>query len=313
MRIGIASRNSTQLGIMVELLKPLFGAIKVYDDAALENGSLMLSNEHAVIIDYSDESIMENELVLEFIGNDEPKSILTEKDLYPLQHDERLAWRAKILEQLIEQLPDLASDIQKNKKAESCGDIWVIGASSGGPSALKDFLSELPTLPATLILTQHIGSDSGLVSLRDLLANRQKNWQVSLANDGDRIVPGKAYIIPRGKMPTIEQNRITLSDYTMPNIPSPCINASIRNVRRSTTGRMGVVILTGMGDDGAAALGEIKKRTIHVYAQDAESCVNSSMPDAARNTGAVDRSGTIAEIAQGIAAHYPEDENGVRA
>jgi chemotaxis response regulator CheB len=304
MRIAITSKNTTQLGIMLELLVPVFGEVKVYDSGAIADGTIALSNDHALIIDYSDESIMEYEVVLDLIGRDEPKCILSEKNLYPLMHDERLSWRTTILNQLIEQLPELASDIRKSQKQDLCSDIWVVGSSSGGPSALLDFLSHLPPLPAALIVTQHIGSDSGLISLRDLLANRQGNWKVSMASDGDPVLPGMAYIIPRDKMPTIEQNRIVLHNYTMPNVPSPCVNASIRSVRRSTNGRMGVVILTGMGDDGAAALREVKQRTIEVLAQEAASCVNSSMPDAARATGAVDRSGTLEEIARIISGHY---------
>ena len=67
MRIGIATKNGTQAGIMVELLQPLFGEISVYDDAALESGQFSLSNDHIIIIDYSVSTIMDMDCILEML------------------------------------------------------------------------------------------------------------------------------------------------------------------------------------------------------------------------------------------------------
>ena len=79
MRIGIASKNATQAGIIAELLQPIVTEVVVYDDAAMDNGDFMQSNAHVMIIDYSVGSIMEKECVMEMISRDEPKVILTEK------------------------------------------------------------------------------------------------------------------------------------------------------------------------------------------------------------------------------------------
>jgi len=79
MRIGIASKNGTQAGIMAELLQPIAGEVTVFDEAAIDGGSFMQSNAHVMIIDYSVDSIMEKECVMDMITRDEPKVILTEK------------------------------------------------------------------------------------------------------------------------------------------------------------------------------------------------------------------------------------------
>lgn len=304
MRIGIATKNGTQAGIMVELLQPLFGDITVYDDAALESGVFSQSNDHIVIIDYSVPSIMDMECVLEMLDKNEPQSILSETYLYPLQHDQRLAWRKKIVEEITRLLPDLADEINTSKQATQGNDVWLIGSSSGGPDALAKFLSRLPRLPISLIIVQHISSDSGSASLMNLLNGRQSGWKVETATDGMMIYPGHAYLVQRDTVVEISGERLSTRPIQLPNQPSPSINASLRSVRRSKTGGVGVIILSGLGDDGTAALKEIKHKTMLVMAQEASECAACSMPDAARAAGVVDESHTAEQIAKRLANHY---------
>lgn len=304
MRIGIASRNGTQAGIMVELLQPLFGEVAVYDDAALESGEFSQSNAHIIIIDYSDASIMDMECVLEMIDKSEPKSILSETELYPLQHDQRLAWRKKVVDEITRLLPDLAAEINMSAQATQGHDIWVIGASSGGPDALTVLLGNLPRLPISLIIAQHISSDSGTASVQQVLNNRQNVWKVETATDGILIHPGHAYLVQRDTVVEISGERLTTRHVQLPNQPSPSINASLRSIRRSKVGGMGVIILSGLGDDGTAALKEIKHKTMLVMAQDGEKLAARSMPDAARAAGVVDESHPPALIARRLAKHY---------
>jgi chemotaxis response regulator CheB len=304
MRIGIATKNGTQAGIMVELLEPLFGQIRVYDEAALNSGDFLQCNEHALIIDYSVESIMEMDCIGEMLGRDEPKSILSERQLHPLQHDERLAWRKKIVAEVRKLLPDLAHEINTSKENAHGHDIWVIGSSSGGPDALTTFLSALPRLPISLLIAQHIASGDGSMSLLKVLNNRQAEWLVEIAADGMQMRPGRAYIVPRDTVVSVEGERLTVREARLMNPPSPSINATLRAVRRSATGGVGVVILTGQGDDGTAALKEIKHKTIMVLAQEASECASRSMPDAARQAGVVDATDYAAGIARRIATHY---------
>jgi chemotaxis response regulator CheB len=304
MRIGIATKNGTQAGIMVELLQPLFGEVRVYDEAAMDSGDFLQSNEHVLIIDYSVESIMDMECVGEMLGRDEPKSILSERHLHPLHHDERLAWRKKIVAEVRRLLPDLAHEINTSKEAAYGNDVWVIGSSSGGPDALTKFLSALPRLPISLLITQHIASDDGSISLLKVLNNRQSGWTVEIATDGMQMRPGRAYIVPRDTVVAVEGERLMVRESRHLNHPSPSINATLRSVRRTASGGVGVVILTGLGDDGSAALKEIKHKTLMVFAQEASECASRSMPDSARQAGVVDVTDFAAGIAQRIAKYY---------
>jgi chemotaxis response regulator CheB len=304
MRVGIATKSGTQASIMHELLHPLFGDVKVYDEAAMDSGEFSQSNVHVMIIDYSVESIMENECVLDMIDKDEPKTVLSEKQLYPLQHDERLAWRKRIVDQIVSLLPDLADDINTSKTAIHGNDIWVIGSSTGGPDALNTFLAALPRLPISLIVAQHIGSDGGILALQKLLNSRQSGWIVEVATDGMQLRPGHFYFVQRDTAVSIEGERISTRSFQLPGQPSPSINASLRSIRRSCSGGVGVIILTGLGDDGTAALKEIKHKTIMVLAQEAGDCAARSMPDAARLAGVVDESFDAAGLAKRVARHY---------
>lgn len=304
MRIGIATRNGTQAGIMVELLQPLFGDISVYDDAALESGVFSQSNDHIIIIDYSVASIMDLECVMEMLDKSEPLSIMSETQLYPLQHDQRLAWRKRIVDEITRLLPELAAEINTSKQATQGNDVWVIGSSSGGPDALAKLLASLPRLPISLIIVQHISSDSGSASLMNLLNGRQKGWKVEVATDGTMIHPGHAYLVQRDTVVEISGERLSTRHIQLPNQPSPSLNATLRSVRRSKTGGMGVIILSGLGDDGTAALKEIKHKTTLVLAQEGSECAARSMPDSARAAGVVDESYTAELIAKRLAKQY---------
>lgn len=304
MRIGIATKNGTQAGIMVELLQPLFGEISVYDTAALEDGVFSQSNDHIIFIDYSEPSIMDLDCVLEMLDKSEPKSILSETQLYPLQHDQRLAWRKKIVDEITRLLPDLAAEINTSKQATHGNDIWLIGSSSGGPDALAKFLTSLPSLPIALIIAQHISSDSGSASLQKVLNSRQNSWKVETATDGILIHPGYAYLVQRDTVVEVSGERLSTRRIQLPNQPSPSINASLRSIRRSKTGGMGVIILSGLGDDGTAALKELKHKTVMVLAQEGDECAARSMPDSARAAGVVDESHTAVQLAKRLAKHY---------
>ncbi len=304
MRIGIATKNGTQAGIMVELLQPLFGEISVYDTAALEDGVFSQSNDHIIVIDYSEPSIMDLDCVLEMLDKSEPKSILSETQLYPLQHDQRLAWRKKIVDEITRLLPDLAAEINTSKQATHGNDIWLIGSSSGGPDALAKFLTSLPSLPIALIIAQHISSDSGSASLQKVLNSRQNSWKVETATDGVLIHPGYAYLVQRDTVVEVSGERLSTRRIQLPNQPSPSINASLRSIRRSKSGGMGVIILSGLGDDGTAALKEIKHKTVMVLAQEGDECAARSMPDSARAAGVVDESHTAVQLAKRLAKHY---------
>lgn len=304
MRVAIATTNPSQASLMQEILKPVLGEVRTYDKLSIERGDIGQSNDHVVIIDYSDESIMRMEPVLQLIDKSEPKTILNELPLQPMAHDERLAWRKRLVGEITRLLPDLANQIISAQQATQGHDVWVVGSSSGGPDALNTLLSALPALPISLIIVQHISSDAGTASLQKVLNSRQQTWKVEIAADGARIAPGHCYMVKRDTVVTIEGDSLVCRSYLPLESASPSINATLRSVRRSYAGGVGVIILTGLGDDGSAALKEIQAKTLDVFAQDAESCASRSMPDAARQACVVSASDSVEGIADRLAMKY---------
>ena len=166
----------------------------------------------------------------------------------------------------------------------------AIGASTGGPSALKTIVNELRRdFPAPLLVVQHIapGFVEGFVSwLRDSSA-----LPVQLAVPGERITPGVAYIAPDGAHLGIDlDDRITLTP-PLPRTPSglcPSATHLFESVLRAYGPQSIGILLTGMGRDGAEALLKMKRAGAITIAQDKESSVVHGMPGEAIALGAAD-------------------------
>ncbi len=176
--------------------------------------------------------------------------------------------------------------------------VWVLAASLGGPDAVAAYLSALVAAPnACFILVQHIGD-----GFADILATQLNKscavMDVVLAKSGTKIDSGKVIVAPVGERIIINPNGvITLAAEQRPSLYKPSIDFLIDEVALRYGINSGVIIFTGMGDDGANGCGSISKQGGVVWAQDAETCVISSMPDCARETGYVCYTGNPAELA----------------
>ncbi|MNN51105.1 Chemotaxis response regulator protein-glutamate methylesterase of group 3 operon [compost metagenome] len=123
------------------------------------------------------------------------------------------------------------------------------------------------------------------------------------AEHGAKLKAGTIFVVPRDTTVEVRSGVIQLRP-VKPNTYSPSINSVIRSVFSSIAGKLGVIILTGMGDDGASGIRDLKGKAKIVMAQDAESSQARSMPDAARETGAVSFSGKPAELARHMYRMY---------
>lgn len=168
--------------------------------------------------------------------------------------------------------------------------IVAIGASTGGPSALKTILGDLrKDFPAPIVVVQHIaaGFVDGFVNwLRDTSA-----LPVALARHGEALMPGKIHIAPDGVHIGIDANeRVAL---TLPARKSPgfiCPSAShLFDSVVDVYGPQAIgILLTGMGRDGADELLKMKRAGAITIAQDKESSVVHGMPGEAIALGAAD-------------------------
>lgn len=305
-RVGVVSSSNVQKNLIAELLSPILGEITQYDLSHVANGEFSKTGVHVLIVDFSDEAVADSPEVLEMIGRDDPLIVLNEAEIYPMCEDSRVGWRNKTVAAIRGLLPEMAlpsSPTVAEEKKEHLQDLWVIGSSSGGPQAIREYLADLPSLPITIVLVQHIAS-AAFSTFVDRVRDAAKAWKVLPAIDGMKIDKGNIIVVPQDTNVTVVDGCLELSPYTVAPNFNPSINSAIRTLFKSTPGRLGVVILTGMGDDGAAAIKELQGRAITVMAQDGESCAARSMPDKARDTGAVKFTDTPKMLALELVNQY---------
>lgn len=307
MRVGIVSTNEVQKSLVDELLAPLVGVIRQYDRRNIENGDLAATDVHILIIDMSDPAIIDNADVLEMLGKEEPVCLMHEKDLFAMSQADRMAWRNRTVEEIRKALPDLAGDLDVRKNEadnKNVPDAWIIGSSAGGPQALKEFFGALPALPVTIFVAQHI-SENAYEQMLSRLKDNAKAWDVQSATDGAKVKPNTVFLIPRDKTVAIRGGVIELKPFVTPDLSfNPSIDGVIRSIFACHPGKIGVIIMTGMGFDGSAGIRGIKGRAKMIMAQDHDSCGAKSMPDSARLTGAVQLSAKPTELANELAGMY---------
>jgi two-component system chemotaxis response regulator CheB len=164
-------------------------------------------------------------------------------------------------------------------------DIFGLAASTGGPPALAEIFSRLPKeLPVPLVVAQHIteGFTPGMVRW----LSQVTPLPVLIAREGDRLEPGKVYFALDGHDLTVERGLARL--VRTKGGPCPSGDLLLTSLARVYGGRAGGGVLTGMGDDGARGLLEIRRFGGMTCAQDEATSVVFGMPKAALDIGATD-------------------------
>jgi len=167
--------------------------------------------------------------------------------------------------------------------------IVAIGASTGGTEAIKHVLEKLsPAFPATVI-TQHMPPSftSSFAKRLDSLCK----MNVHEAKDGERLLPGNAYIAPGDKHMLIVKHgadyRVKLDDGPLVSGHKPAVDVMFESLANISGNNIIATVLTGMGKDGAKGLMALRKAGAMTMAQDEASCVVYGMPKAAFECGAV--------------------------
>jgi two-component system chemotaxis response regulator CheB len=167
---------------------------------------------------------------------------------------------------------------------------WLaIGASTGGPAAVRDLLATLPApAPFPILIVQHIASgfESGLA---EWLASTL-GLDVRIALGGELPGPGAVRIAPGGTHLRVgPDGRLELDSATPPRRGHrPSVDELFHSLERSFAPRVAAVLLTGMGTDGAEGLRDLRKAGALCFAQDEASSAVFGMPRAAIELGAAE-------------------------
>lgn len=176
--------------------------------------------------------------------------------------------------------------------------IIAIGASTGGTQAITEVITTLPESTPGIVIVQHM-PPLFTRSFAERL-NSVARLDVKEAETGDRVLRGTALIAPGDKHMTIKRNGamyyVNITDGPLVNFVRPSVDVLFRSVARHAGKNAVGVILTGMGDDGARGLLEMKNAGAFTVAQDEESSVVFGMPKRAIEIGAVDKVESLNKI-----------------
>ncbi|MEN9435699.1 MAG: hypothetical protein RIR09_354 [Pseudomonadota bacterium] len=182
--------------------------------------------------------------------------------------------------------------------------IVCIGASTGGTEAIKEILTRLPADSPGIVITQHM--PPGFTTSFASRLNGLCQLTVKEARHGERILPGHAYIAPGGKQFWIDRsgaNYVCGVDEGEPvNRHRPSVEVLFKSVARVAGRNAFGIMLTGMGNDGAKAMKEMRDAGSYNYVQDEASCVVFGMPREAILHGAADEVLPLLDIAGALLA-----------
>jgi two-component system chemotaxis response regulator CheB len=180
--------------------------------------------------------------------------------------------------------------------------VVAIGTSTGGTQALERVLTRLPRTVTGIVVVQHMPEQ-----FTAAFANRLDSIcqvRVKEAENGDRVIPGQVLIANGGKHMLLRisgaQYRVEIKDGPLVSRHRPSVDVLFRSVANAAGANALGIIMTGMGDDGARGLKEMRDAGARTLGQDEPSCIVYGMPKEAMKLGAVERELPLDKIPEAI-------------
>lgn len=196
-------------------------------------------------------------------------------------------------------LPQIRNPLTSSEK------LIIIGASTGGTEAIREFLMQMPSDCPGILIAQHMpeGFTTSFARRLDALCK----ISVREAAGEERVLPGHAYIAPGHSHLMLARsgaNYVTRIDQADPvNRHRPSVDVLFRSAALAAGKNAVGVILTGMGKDGALGMLEMKNAGAYNFAQDEASCVVFGMPREAIAVGATHEVGPLTELPGKVLNH----------
>ena len=217
----------------------------------------------------------------------------------------RAAARARVKARTLAQAKPGEALQQLRNPLISSEKLIIIGASTGGTEAIREFLTQMPSDCPGILIAQHMpeGFTTSFARRLDALCR----ISVREAAGDERVLPGHAYIAPGHSHLTLVRsgaNYMTRIDQNDPvNRHRPSVDVLFRSAATAAGKNAVGVILTGMGKDGALGMLEMKNAGAYNFAQDEASCVVFGMPREAIAVGATHEVGALTELPGKVLNH----------
>ena len=168
------------------------------------------------------------------------------------------------------------------------------------------FLRQLPVIPGLgLVVAQHIGA--GFSHLLGEQLSRCTGYHVLAAENGYKLFQGEIMIVPPDMLFHLDEDgRTVLTPAPDTHRYSPSISGVMLAVAKHFGRASGVVLFSGMGDDGKDACEKVVNMGAQLWAQAPQSCVSASMPESAIKTGFVTKQGAPEQLALELTSRLKE-------
>lgn len=203
--------------------------------------------------------------------------------------------------------PKLSADVMISKPTskamvQTTEKVVMVGASTGGTEALRVFLENLPHDSPGLVIVQHMPENFTRAFAQRL--DGLCRVSVKEAEDGDSVVRGRALIAPGNRHTLMKRSGaryyVEVKDGPLVSRHRPSVDVLFRSAARYAGKNAVGVIMTGMGDDGAKGMLEMKQAGAFTLAQDEKTSVVFGMPQEAIKLGGVDKVLPLGDIAWNV-------------
>ncbi len=200
--------------------------------------------------------------------------------------------------------PKLSADVilaksESSAMIETTEKVVVIGSSTGGTEAIKTILESLPLDSPGIVIVQHMPENFTKAFAKRL--DGICNISVKEAADGDSVIRGRALIAPGNRHLLLKRSGaryfVEVKDGPLVSRHRPSVDVLFRSAARYAGRNALGFILTGMGDDGAKGMLEMKESGSVTFAQDEKSCIVFGMPKEAIKLGGVDKIIPLQQVA----------------
>jgi len=221
--------------------------------------------------------------------------------------------RLRVQENGINPKPKLTADamlkldgVATSAMAMTTEKVVAIGASTGGTHALEYVLTRLPRVCPGIVIVQHMPAHFTAAFASRL--NAISEIEIKEAEANDTVLPGRAIIAPGGMHMMLKRSGakyvVEVADGPLVSRHKPSVDVLFRSVAKFAGKNALGIIMTGMGDDGASGMLEMKNSGAQTIGQNEESCVVYGMPKEAFKKGAVDRQLDLKKIPSEILLYH---------